>query len=212
MVTTIEKLKKINWKEVFSSKIVIAVLAAGLAFGVGRCTGPTKVVETTKTVETRHELQTIEQKVDLSEVLKAIQTKQVDTNKSRTVVYITKKDGTQIVREHEESAQEAKTTKQTEAQVQVAKTTDTKKQADTTIVQEKTRIVETLRAPSWGVGVLAGVSLPGLAGKETPKSYLGVPSNYVLGVVVERKLIGPLRVGVWGNTRLDAGLQLSLGF
>ena len=205
-------LKKINWKGIFSSKVFLVVLAAGLAFGVGRCTGPTKIVETTKTIETQHVLQTIEQKVDLSEVLKAIQTKQVDTNKSRTVIYITKKDGTQIVKEHEESQQEAKTAKQTEAQVQVAKTTDTKKQVDTSILQEKTRIVETLRAPNWGVGVLAGVSLPGIAGKEAPKSYLGVPSNYVLGVVVERKLIGPLRVGIWGNTRLDAGLQLNYGF
>jgi hypothetical protein len=208
----IEALKKVNWKGFFSGKVFLVILAAGLAFGIGRCTGPTKIVESTKTIETRHEVETTQQKVDLSEILKAIKNTQVDTNKTRTVVRIVKPDGTQITTEKDTSQQAKKTTTQTESQTQLAVKTDTKKQEDTVVIQEKIRTVETLRAPTWGVGVLAGVSLPGIAGKEAPKSYLGVPSNYVLGVMVERKVIGSLKVGIWGNTRLDTGVQLSLGF
>jgi hypothetical protein len=208
----VDKLKAINWKGLFSSKVFLVVLAAGLAFGVGRCTGPTKVVETTKTIETRHEVETVQQKLDLSEVMKAIQNLQVDTNKTRTIVKIVKPDGTQITTEKDTSDQKKQVTSQTETQVKKAETLNTQKVADTSIVQEKTRIVEKLKAPSWGLGVQAGTSLPGLFGGTAPKSYVPMPANLVLGAVVDHNLFWGLRGGVWLNTRLDAGLQLSWGF
>ena len=208
----LDKLKKINWKGLFNSKILLVVLAAGLAFGVGRCTGPTKIVETTKTIETRHEVETTQQKIDLSEVLSAIKNLQVDTNKTRTIVKIVKPDGTQITTEKDTSEQKKRETTQTNAQVKKDETTNTQKVADTSIVQEKTRMVEKLKAPSWGFGVQAGTSLPGLFGGTAPKSYVPISNNLVLGLAVDHSLFWGLRAGVWMNTRLDAGLQLSWGF
>jgi len=208
----VDKLKKIDWKGFFSGKVFLVVLAAGLAFGVGRCTGPTKIVETTKTIETRHEVESTQQKVDLTEILNAIQNSHVDTNKTRTVVKIVKPDGTQITTEKDTSTQEKITSSKTEAQVKKDETTNTQKVADTSIVQEKTRIVEKLKAPSWGLGVQAGTSLPGLFGGTAPKSYVPMPANLVLGAVVDHNLFWGLRGGVWMNTRLDAGLQLSWNF
>jgi len=207
----ISKLKNVNWKGLFNSKVFLAILVAGIAFGVGRCTTPAKVIESTKTTEIHHEMQTIQQKVDLNELVNAMKTMQVDTNKTRTIVKIVKPDGTQITTEKDTSQQEKKTSSQTETKVAEVKTTDTQKVADSTVVQEKTRIVESLKAPTWDFGVLAGINLPGTFGGTAPKSY-GVPGNYVLGAIVERKIVGNLKFGVWANTRLDTGLQLNWGF
>jgi hypothetical protein len=208
----LDKLKNIDWKKFLSGRVFLIILVAGLAFGVGRCTGPTKIVETTKTVEVQHEAEATQQKTDLTAVLKAIQNTQVDTNKTRTIVRIVKPDGTQITTEKDSSNQEKKVASQTDSQIKKDEVVNTQKTVDTSITQEKTRIVETLRAPNWGVALQAGTSLPGLVGGTVPKSYLPIPGNLVLGAVVERKLIGPLRAGVWVNTRLDAGLQLSVAF
>jgi len=208
----LDTIKKINWKKLFTNQVFLAVLIAAGAFLAGRYTGPTKVVETTKTIETRHELQTIEQKVDLTELKQAIATTQKESNKTRDVVYITRPDGTKIVKEHEEAKVNASTSTQTQTKVVEAKSTDVKSQIDTTKVEEKTRIVERLVAPKWDVAIQGGVSLPGIVGGTAPKSYLPIGSNLVVGAVVERKVIGNLKVGVWGNSHLDAGLQLSYGF
>ena len=143
--------------------------------------------------------------------MEAFKTMQVDTNKTRTIVHIVKPDGTQITTEKDTSQQEKKTTSQTEVKVAETKTTDIKKESDTTKIQEKIRIVENLKAPTWDFGIQAGVNLPGSFGGTAPKSY-GLPGNYVLGGVIERKIIGNLKFGVWANTRLDAGLQLNWGF
>jgi hypothetical protein len=209
----LDKLKKIDWKGIFNSKVFLVVLAAGLAFGVGRCTGPTKIVETTKTIETRHEVETTQQKIDLSEVLSAIKNLQVDTNKTRTIVKIVKPDGTQITTEKDTSEQKKQEITQTNAQVKKDEATNTQKVADTSIVQEKTRMVEKLKAPSWGFGIIGSWdAVSWLRGTSASKSYLPMPDSMSLMAVLDHKLFWGFRAGVWVDTRLDAGLQLSWWF
>jgi hypothetical protein len=207
-----DTLKKIQWKKLFMNQVLLAILISGGAFFAGRYTVPTKIVETTKTIETRHELQTIEQKVDLTELKQVVATSQKESNKTRDVVYITRPDGTKIVREHEEAKVNAGTSIQTQTKVAKTETVDVLNQVDTTKTEEKTRIVEKLVAPKWDVAIQGGVSLPGLTGGTAPKSYLPIGSNLVVGVVAERKVVGNLKIGAWTNSHLDAGLQLSYGF
>jgi hypothetical protein len=205
-------LKRINWKKLFTNQVFLALLIAAGAFLAGRYTGPTKVVETTKTIETRHELQTIEQKVDLNELKQAVATTQKNSNKTTDTVYIYRSNGDVIEKQHTEDKVEAKASTQTQIQVAKKETIDAKQQVDSTKIEEKTRIVEKLVAPKWDVAIQGGVSLPGIAGGIAPKSYLPIGSNLVVGAVIERKVIGNLKVGVWGNSHLDGGLQLSYGF
>jgi cytoskeletal protein RodZ len=196
-------LKRINWKKLFTNQVFLALLIAAGAFLAGRYTGPTKVVETTKTIETRHELQTIEQKVDLNELKQAVATTQKNSNKTTDTVYIYRSNGDVIEKQHTEDKVEAKASTQTQIQVAKKETIDAKQQVDSTKIEEKTRIVEKLVAPKWDVAIAGGIA---------PKSYLPIGSNLVVGAVIERKVIGNLKVGVWGNSHLDGGLQLSYGF
>jgi preprotein translocase subunit SecF len=208
----LDTLKKIQWKKLFTNQVLLAILIAGGAFFAGRYTVSTKIVETTKTIETRHELQTIEQKVNLTELKQIVATSQKESNKTRDVVYITRPDGTKIVKEHEEAKVNASTSTQTQTKVAKTETVDVKSQVDTIKTEEKTHIVEKLVAPKWDLAIQGGVSLPGLVGGTAPKSYLPIGSNLVVGAVVERKVIGNLKIGAWANSHLDAGLQLSYGF
>ena len=86
--------------------------------------------------------------------------------------------------------------------------TDEKKNTDKaeTVAVDSTKTVErivTLR-PDWRVGVLAGGSLT------TPSVQIAGP--LVLGVQVDRRIIGGLSVGLWANTVGAAGVGVSFEF
>jgi len=76
------------------------------------------------------------------------------------------------------------------------------KSTETTKTDTKEKTTETITnlKPQWKVQGLAGISLD--------KSFVGE----VYGVGVERRIIGPIFVGVYGKTSKEVGLSLSVEF
>jgi len=60
--------------------------------------------------------------------------------------------------------------------------------------------------PNWSVSLLAGVQDGG------KRLVDALPAPAVVGVVVERRILGPLSIGAWGTTARAAGLSLRLDF
>ena len=60
--------------------------------------------------------------------------------------------------------------------------------------------VTTYNKPQWKAQVLAGLPLN------------GQPLAPIYGAGVERRIIGPISAGVWGNNNREAGLSVSLEF
>ena len=109
-------------------------------------------------------------------------------------------------------------TKTTEATEDTRETIDTKVTHSTDAV--KTEIVEKVvtvdreviklvevPAPDWRVGLQGGVDLGGL---DMAQSIAAQP--WVLGGSVDRRIVGPVFAGVWGNTSAQGGLGLSMEF
>lgn len=67
-------------------------------------------------------------------------------------------------------------------------------------IRDVVRIVT--RAPTWSVSVLGGTSVP--------EPWLALPgaSHAVVGVSVERHIVGPFTFGTWANTFGGAGLSI----
>ncbi len=77
--------------------------------------------------------------------------------------------------------------------------TTTTTQDDDKSTKDKSSTVTTQDKPSWKVAGLAGLSLNSLT---TP----------VYGGQIERRIIGPVSVGVWGLTNSTGGVLLSIEF
>ncbi len=60
--------------------------------------------------------------------------------------------------------------------------------------------------PNWSVSLLAGVQDGG------KRLVDALPAPAVVGVVVERRILGPFSIGAWGTTTRAAGLSLRLDF
>lgn len=120
--------------------------------------------------------------------------KYVDRTVTRTVVrdVIVKPDGTR--HEHEEEHTEEKEKSSSE----LAKTVDRVEYRDREVIK-----TTTLR-PDWRVGVLVGVSIR--------EPFLPIAGPLVLGISVDRRIIGGLSAGVWVNTSGAAGLGVAFEF
>jgi hypothetical protein len=104
------------------------------------------------------------------------------------IVYVertTSPDGTTVEKRSERETERAELARDTEHR------TDTR--AETSKV--------TTSRPDWRVGVLAGAAW-------TPPA-LTIAGPLVLGVQVERRIIGPVSLGAWGSTQGAAGLSVS---
>ena len=66
--------------------------------------------------------------------------------------------------------------------------------------QSSSSTVTTYNKPQWKAQVLAGLPLN------------GQPLAPIYGAGVERRIIGPISAGVWGNNNREAGLSVSLEF
>lgn len=182
-------------------KYVIVVLIAVAAFFAGKYTTTqnTKVVTQTVTV---HDTQVSSKDTESSS---KVQIQYVDRPVDRIITKtIIKEVSGKVTETSTESVHEGNTTVNT--------TEDRKKE---TQVQTKTEIIykdriveKTVQAVPdlWRAGVLAGIG-------PTSKNYIPtVPSNVVLGGFVERSIWGKLNGGIWVNSRLDIGIQVSRSF
>jgi len=189
------------------------VLVAVPSFLAGRHFAPVDVrtVETTKTIETRHELQTIVQKVDIEELKKAISQIQIKNNVVTQRVIEYHADGTKEVKET--VVNKTETDKKTDTSSE--KKTDDQATTNTNVTDNKqvetSKMVEQLRKPNWGLAAQVGLNLlhpiDGI-GNVIP----GVPKPMVLRLVLERRLFGGLYGQAWTDSHLDAGVGLRLGW
>lgn len=77
-------------------------------------------------------------------------------------------------------------------------TTDASKQLQTLTVTEHLVEVQAAR-PKWSVTLMPGVDLRGAS---------SLPYHAVVGASVERRVIGPVSIGLWGNSALAGGISI----
>jgi len=172
------------------------VLALVLSFAFGRFATPPRIQTVTKTVDHTEELTKAREQVN--ELQNQVETLKRHTHEVKTVVV--RKDGTKTVQDVTDTSVDRQTQTQTQEQaVTVAQT-----QTETTHT-EVASVTVTPSKPQWRVSLLAGIEPLHL---DRP-ALLGPVS---LGAMVEHRLVGPLWVGVWGDSSGVGGLALSVEF
>jgi hypothetical protein len=199
----------------FSQNHLVLILAVAGSFAAGWYLKPAniRIVESTKTTEIHHETTTIQQKVDLTEFRKMLADSAVQKNVTIIKEVIKAPDGTVT----ERTRTEDKSTSQVHKTADTSTASKSETQMKRDLLDQKTeehyKLVEEITPPNnWGLFAQAGVSLPGLTGRDVPNYVPGLPKQLMLGVGIERRILGPIYVGAFVSSRLDTGLQLRVGF
>jgi len=193
-------------KKVFGNRyvqlILVAVALGGGGYAFGRYEQPAKIVTTEKLVTVVQEKIVYQDRV----VIKEVKVKDKDTDKHTETTTTKKPDGTVV------------TTTKTDTHVD--EHTDTKKdttEEKTKVVEkvvektvEKTKLVESKKM-DWIVHGGLGVSVPVLLGQGTQQGVPGL-KGAVIQVGVDRRVVGPFYIGVFGDTQGVAGLRLAGAF
>ncbi len=99
-----------------------------------------------------------------------------------------------------------------ETRIEAARTADThrvqqvQQHAETEAHQSVVTLHTIESRPNWSVSVLAGIQDGG------KRLVDALPAPAVVGVVVERRILGPVSIGAWGTTARAAGLSLRVDF
>jgi hypothetical protein len=177
-----------------------ALVLAGGGYATGRYVAPDKVVTKEKVVTQIQEKVVVQTKTEVQVVHDVAIQKDVHIVRVETKA----KDGTTTVTTTEDD--KSKTQAQTKANA-----TNATQQVVTKIVyqdREVTKTVERLR-PQWSVSLQPGFSL----GTSQYNLLSALPVTHVMAnVVVERRILGPVFMGVWGSSHADAGLSLRVEF
>lgn len=164
----------------------VAVLALVGAFVGGRFSAPLKV-------ETR-EIGHVIYKDRVVEVVKTVEVKGKTETKIVYREIVRAPDGTVTEREKEETKTKEDTKRTDDGEKTAERESDSKREA----------VAVTTSRPDWRVGVLLGGSLR--------DPLVPIAGPLVLGLSVERRLIGGLSAGLWINTFGAAGVGLSFEF
>jgi hypothetical protein len=197
---------------------ILAAVGVGLLVGgyaTGRYAAPDKVV-VTKEVQVVHEVQVVKTE-DTEAVINAlksvVQNTQKNVHQVRTTVKA--KDGTVTTTVTTDDKSKTDTQTKTEGQTKTSTKTAEATHVVDTQTQIVTKVVERNR-PDWKLSVMPGIEVGEALGRTPTYSLLpgdqGVLKYVVVGVALERRLVGPLLGGVWANTHGAAGLMLSLEF
>ncbi len=170
------------------------VLALSGSFAAGRYT---------RSVQTRDVVRVETQWKDreVVKVVHDVQTVHDVATQTRTVT-VTKwakaPDGSPVVTQetHAEKDQQAETKRQDHTQG----TQERQSEAHQATVETHT----VTAPPNWAITGLVGAQLGG--------NTVLVPAPMVVGIVVERRILGPISIGAWGTTARAAGLSLRLDF
>jgi hypothetical protein len=169
----------------------LALAAVGFTFG--RYATPDKVVEIERVKTVTVEKEDIRAKERIAALTAEIETLKLRTHRERTTVE--RPDGTRETREVET--------------VDVDRTTDTRETVEVIREVEKVRTVyvdrEVLKEkrieshrPDWRIGAMGVLDVPTL--------------KYGAGAIVERRILGPISLGLWGVSTGQGGLALTLEF
>lgn len=177
------------------------ILAALYAcFIAGRYSRPARVV-TRDVVHT--EVQTRD--VVHQQVVHDVQVQHDVQTQTRTVTvtrWAKAPDGSPVVTQ--ETHQEAATEAHAERQAVKSVTTDAEHDARQMVTETRTVTVEAAR-PQWAVTALAGASLG-----SPPHLVPGLPAPLVVGAQLERRILGPLSVGLWATSSGAGGVSARL--
>ena len=186
-------------KRIIQISVISAILCATLfvvGYGTGRYAVPAKIV----TVE-KEKIVTVEKQVIVTQTkteIKVVTVKDTRVNVHRVTTDVHKPDGTTttIVVEDDHTNTHEGTGTNTNS-VNNTHVTDN----HSTVTEKETVKTITNAAPKWYFDVNAGWALN---------------SNFspspVWGVGVSRRIVGPIWIGVWGNTQRLAGVGVGLGF
>jgi hypothetical protein len=193
-------LQEINWKKGLIY-VVIGALLAGGGFATGRWASPPTTIVTEKIKEVE-KVVVVEHLVTEVKIVR-VKDKAVAEKVHRVVVENTKPDGEKTKTVTEDI--------NTDTVIHDNTNTNTVEYRDRVVEKFVDRIIEkekrVLNRPDWRVAAGVGVAIPTFLGKEQ----VGVPGlqGAVIQLEVDRKILGPFFLGVWGNTQGTVGLNLS---
>lgn len=91
---------------------------------------------------------------------------------------------------------------------------DHKSDVSQTTKTESTKVsIVTNARPNWSASLMPGLDVRGaVAGGLSNLSGVGLAKSAILGASVERRILGPVFVGAWGNTAGAGGLTVRIEF
>lgn len=203
---------------ILGATVLVLLLAS---FAGGRYSAPAKIEthEIVKTVEIQHETTTVVQKVDLTELKSVLAqyAQQINKDVIKKIVTVVNKDGSKVVTEEivdkSKTDTEKMSTNSTSTVVKNETATKVTNDSTKTADHETTTIVTHATAPGFSLGLQVGANFPHLLDSADLPNYIPrLPGKSVIGLFVERRLLGTVYGGVWANSRGDGGVQLRLGF
>jgi len=183
-----------------------------LAFAIGRYTAQPPTVRDSRKVETSAKSTSVATaETHAAVAAKVDATKDVDT-KSHTVIKwlpaVAAKDGCPAIPAHVEQVTDVETHA---ASKRTSESHSDKRSAGKVAQASELHLMDVQLhtaeyRPTWSVTLLAGVQDGG------KRLVDALPAPAIVGVVVERRILGPLSIGAWGTTARAAGLSLRLDF
>ena len=200
-----DKLPKWN-KYLYIALAIIAFIGIGVGFGMwlGSLNKP-DIVERERIVE--------KIKVEIQEKIvekeRIVEKKVYVQDKSVHKVTETKEtpDGTKITKVTEDTGTHTGINTDTQKDSEKIKEVEVIKYVDRIVEKEKQI---TYNKPNWRVGLLAGVDVGAMVGSR--KLLITEPYYITLGIKAERRIAGPIYMGVFGLTSGEAGISISGSF
>jgi hypothetical protein len=188
-------------KEVLLAIVALALASGG--FALGRFGTAEKVVY--RDVEKKVEVEKVVEKIVEKVVEKKVFVDNSKTRVRREEVVVKALDGTETTKKTEviDVATDIKDT----AEKQEVKTVyvDREKKVE---VEKKVFVEKMKPSPDWEVSLLAGVSVPSIP----DIANFDIKSDFAFGAQIERRIVGPVSLGVWGLNTGVGGVSLSLEF
>lgn len=183
-----------------------------LAFAMGRYTAQPATVRDSRKVETATKSTSVATtETHAATVAKVDATKDVDT-KSHTVIKwlpaVAAKDGCPAIPAHVEQETDVEThaasKRSSEAHGEKSSAGKLAQSSELHLMDVQLHVAEARQ--KWSITILAGVQDGG------KRLVDALPAPAVVGLIVERRLLGPVSIGAWGTTARAAGLSLRLDF
>lgn len=184
--------------------IALTLVLTGGGYVVGRHFTPPNTVIQTEVKVKEVEKQVVVTQTKIQTEVKVVKVADRDNNIHRTYLIEEKPDGTKITRVIEDDKSEINVRLSATKGDTVTNNTHTDTVKETVRTEEK---VTQSPKSKWRAGAMVGWHVPGLWGNHT-SNIVPFEQDLVLGASIERRLIGPLSLGIWGTSTKDAGLSL----
>lgn len=192
---------------------LVALILVGGGFAAGRYAAPDRVVVTEKVrvVEVEKQVVVTQVKTEIERVYikdekKATHTEETDVKHP---------DGTV---EHKKTTDENAETVVHQQEVKfVDRWNERIVEKKVEVFKDREKLIERSR-PAWEIGAMGGVDLPSVFGARESKGFSILPNigstNIVpvFGLDLQRRVVGPIKAGIWGLSSGAAGIKVSIEF